>query len=586
MIPRSASRTWRLAWQLDRWMLVVLLAAQLMQGLSAAVMLLATSAAMGPLLGAGTAGYRLQHAAAALVLIAGAAGAGRLAMEIAVFCDKRITPQLVEYADNAVIAAVTSAEASAYSVPTFSEEIELAEVGANRFALVVPDLRRLVSALLKLGTAATVATSLHPLLLFVLLIAVIPTGVGALLDAKLDYTVSIQSMADKNMRGNMRWHLVTSRYSDEIRANTMVDYVRYWYGTVVRRATQRSLTVAPRALRTGLLVAVTSGVLLAGMWGCLAWLAITGRISLAVAATAIIALRMCLGSLSDAVLSVTAVFASSTFISGWENFLTTAASLAYRRGDTLVQAPDTIQLSGATFTYPNRPAPAVNGVDLTLRRGQVIAVVGENGSGKSTLIRLLTGLLLPDTGQVTWDGVDLRQADPDSVWAQVGEVPQDYARWPFPLRENVNLGQPRQRDETRVWKALEAVGMADEARQLTGELDALLAAQWWGGVSLSGGQWQRVACARALYRDPAVLVLDEPTAALDARGEHLIFQQLREQAADRISIVVTHRLSNVKAADVIIVMADGRIAEAGTFDELAARSGGIFAELHALAQER
>ncbi|MFG1857592.1 ABC transporter ATP-binding protein [Actinomadura geliboluensis] len=584
MIPRSALRTWRIAWRTDRWMLAGLLAAQVVQGAAAAVMLLGTAAAMGPLLGEGGAAQRLHHAAGALLVVAAAAGAGRLAGEVVLYADKRLTPRLVEYADNAVIAAVTGVEASAYSVPAFAEGIEAAEVGANRYAQVVPDLRKLVSALVKLAAAGTVATTLHPLLALVLIAAVVPTGVGALLNAKLEHAASAQSLGDKSMRGSMRWYLITPRYADEIRANNMVDYLRFWYGVVVGRATTRSLDIAPRLLRTGLAVGACSGLLVVVMWGVLAWLTLTGRVSLAVAATAIVALRMCLGSLQDAVTAVAAVFASSTFISGWTDFLDTASRLAFRRGEQTVTAPDTIELRAARLSYPNRPVPAVAGVDLTLRRGEMVAVVGENGSGKSTLIRLLTGLLLPDGGRVLWDGVDLADADPQSVWDQVGLVPQDYARWPFPLRENVNLGRPRDDDEDRVWRSLNAVGMGDHARELSSGLDTLLAAQWWGGVTLSGGQWQRVACARALYRDAPVLVLDEPTAALDTRGEHAIFQQLRERAADRITIIVTHRLHNVRHADKVIVMDNGAIRESGTYQELVDR-GGLFAELHALADQ-
>lgn len=215
----------------------------------------------------------------------------------------------------------------------------------------------------------------------------------------------------------------------------------------------------------------------------------------------------------------------------------------------------------------------------------MIAVVGENGSGKSTLIRLLTGLLLPGSGTVAWDSVNLTDTDPTSVWRHVGLVPQEFGRWPLPLRENVTLGEPRDEDDDQVWEALQAVGMSGEAHHLPAGLDTLLAQQWFGGVSLSGGQWQRVACARALYRRPAVLVLDEPTAALDARGEHAIFHQLRQTATDRITVVVTHRLDNTRIADRIIVMANGTIAEHGTFTDLIS-AGGLFAELHALAQER
>lgn len=247
--------------------------------------------------------------------------------------------------------------------------------------------------------------------------------------------------------------------------------------------------------------------------------------------------------------------------------------------------PEEIRLDEVVYQYPNKAAPAVNRVSLTLRRGEVVAVVGENGSGKSTLTRLITGLYLPDKGRVTWDGVDVAAADPETVWRRTGLVPQFFGQWPLAVRENVTLGQPRTHHDAPVWDSVDAVGMRTAVEDLPHGLDTLLARELWGGSELSGGQWQRIACSRALYRRPPVLILDEPTSEMDARGEHRMFTVLKDMARDRITIVVTHRIENTRMADRIVVMEHGRITEQGTYEDLL-HSGGLFSELHALSQDR
>jgi ABC-type multidrug transport system fused ATPase/permease subunit len=244
-----------------------------------------------------------------------------------------------------------------------------------------------------------------------------------------------------------------------------------------------------------------------------------------------------------------------------------------------------IRLDEVVYQYPGKEAPAVDHVSLTLRRGEIVAIVGENGSGKSTLTRLITGIFLADKGRVTWGDVDLAAADPDSVWAGTGLVPQIFAQWPLRARENVTLGQPRTFDDGPVWDAVDAVGMRAAIDDLPKGLDTLLARELYGGSELSGGQWQRLVCSRALYRRPSLLILDEPTSQMDARGEHGILEAIKRISADRITVVVTHQLENTRLADRIIVMEQGRITEQGRYEDLV-HAGGLFAELLALSKDR
>jgi ATP-binding cassette, subfamily B, bacterial len=585
-IPAVLGRIARLSWRTDRRAVQFLLGCQVVTGVSAAVLLAATAHAMKPILGDGSADERLRGAVPALLVVALAAAMGRTAGAVATYAERRITPLLTTETDTALVEAVCRVEAAAYAEEGFSDRHEAAEMGVIRTLVMVTDAQRFLSALIRMVTAGGVLSVLNPLMLPLLLLAVLPAGVGAVLTARVDYEIHYANIADRNVRGMMRWWATTPKYGDEVRANSMTDYLVYWYRALSDRCDRRTLAAAPRTLRIALLSSLAGGVFLVATWAALAWLAVTGRIALAVAATAVIAVQTTLAALSQVVLNGAAVFHTSLYLSDMQAFLDDAAARTPKRGPRKLTAPvEEIRLDEVVYQYPGKDKPAVDGVSLTLQRGQILAIVGANGSGKSTLTRLLTGIYLPDKGKVTWNGTDLAEVDPATVWRCTGLVPQIFAQWPLRVRENVTLGQPRTHDDTPVWEAIDAVGLREAVEDLPAGLDTLLSREVFGGSELSGGQWQRIACSRALYRRPGLLILDEPTSQMDPRGEHQIFEQIKDIAADRITIVVTHRLENTQVADRIIVMEHGRISEQGTYEELAA-GGGLFAELLALSHDR
>lgn len=235
------------------------------------------------------------------------------------------------------------------------------------------------------------------------------------------------------------------------------------------------------------------------------------------------------------------------------------------------------------FVYPGNDQPALNGIDLKLHRGEVVAVVGENASGNTTLANLLAGLYLPTTGAVSWDGHDLATCDAHSVWSNLGRVPQNFTRWPMTARDNITLGRQTEPGDASVLDAAQAAGAADVIDRLPDGLDTLLARSRWGGHDLSGGQWQRLAIARAFHRNAPVLILAEPTSALDARAEHHVFERLKTLANGRTTVSVTHRLVNTRLADRIIVLDRGQVVEERDFASLVS-AGGVFADLYQLQQ--
>ncbi|MFJ2201425.1 ATP-binding cassette domain-containing protein [Streptomyces violaceusniger] len=585
-LPAVLGHTARMAWAVDKPGVVLLLVCQLLTGAAAAIVLTFTAQAMTHILGTGTVSERLHAALPALIAVTAAAGIGRISGALSSYADGRITPLLMTEADVALVSAVCRVEASAYGEDGFADRHEAAEVGVTRTRMMVQDAQRLMAALVRMIAASGVITALHWLMLPLLLLAVLPAGVGAVLSARVDYETHYLNVGDRNVRSMMRWWATYSRYGDEVRANGMTGYLIYWYRALSDRIDQRVLTAAPRMLRIALATSTLGGFFLLCTWATLAWLATTGRVALPVAATAVVAVQTTLAALSQFVIHGAAMFHTSLYLADMRSFLDMADERAPKRGElTIPERVDEIRLDEVVYQYPGKEEPAVDGVSLTLRRGEILAIVGENGSGKSTLAKLITGILLADKGRVLWDGTDLAQADPDAVWKRTALVPQNFACWPLRARENITLGQPKTFDDEPVWQAVDAVGMREAVEKLPRQLDTLLARELFGGAELSGGQWQRLVCGRALYRRTPLLILDEPTSQMDPRGEHQIFLEIKRIAAERMTIVVTHQLENTRLADRILVMREGRVIEQGGYEELAG-AGGLFAELVALAKDR
>jgi ATP-binding cassette subfamily B protein len=244
-----------------------------------------------------------------------------------------------------------------------------------------------------------------------------------------------------------------------------------------------------------------------------------------------------------------------------------------------------LRFENAGFRYPGAERWAVRNLTFTLHAGEVLALVGENGAGKTTLVKLLARLYDPDEGRILLDGHDLRDYDLGSLRANIGVIFQDFVRYHMTAAENIAVGRiEAANDRQRIERAAQR-SLADEViRRLPGRYDQPLGKRFRKGIDLSGGEWQKIAIARAYMRDAQLLILDEPTAALDARAEFEVFQRFRELSEGKTAVLISHRFSSVRMADRILVLADGRLEAAGTHAELLA-AGGRYAELFELQAE-
>jgi ATP-binding cassette subfamily B protein len=234
-----------------------------------------------------------------------------------------------------------------------------------------------------------------------------------------------------------------------------------------------------------------------------------------------------------------------------------------------------LELRGVSFRYPGASADALTDLSLTLTPGTSLAIVGENGSGKTTLIKLITRLYEPTAGSILLDGLDLREWDVDALRRRIGVIFQDFGRYQFSVGENIGAGDVRYIEDPERWTRAAEAGMAAPFIEDLPEGYTTQLGRWFkGGRELSGGQWQKIALSRAFMRSDAdILVLDEPTAAMDAASEAAIFEHFRRMSRDKMTILISHRFSTVRKADQIIVLEHGRIREQGDHDSLMAEDG-------------
>lgn len=577
-----------IAWQASRADAALAVGLTLASGLFTVVGILSTRGIAQALLAEGSTPSRIRDALPAAAIV-GAALALRSALASAAgWAQARLTPQVTATAETHLVELTTRVDLDAFDDPGFADEMERArERGTLAASGLVEQAVALLTGLVGIAAATAALVVIHPVLVPLLALAVAPVGWATVRAARLEY-VSLHRRIARRRRLWLLQSLMADRQTAvELRANQMRRFLLRQHRQVIDAETASDLQVIRDQTVTRITGSALSGVATVGVFGSMVGLLIAGRVPIDAAAAGVVALQTSRQALHFLVRAVNGVYEEALYFADFSSFCNRAAAWDRPRGTHVMQgAFREITFREVSLLYPGTTTPALDRATLTLRRGETVALVGENGSGKTTMARLLAALYVPTSGELCWDGTSVLDLSVEQLRRHISFVSQEYWHWPFTARENILIGdadRPEPSDSGMI-AAAKSAGVHVTIEELPRGYDTLLDRTFAEGQELSGGQWQRIAVARALYRDAPLLICDEPSAALDPRAEHELFQRLLKRGFGCTTVLISHRLANVRNVDRIFVLHDGRVVEQGNHEELVA-AGGRYADLFALQAE-
>lgn len=491
------------------------------------------------------------------------------------YFDALLADRFTRHVSIRVMEHASRLDLASYEDPLFYDMLERARVQAtDRIAMI----QALGAVLQQLIVAISLSASIFwfsPWLLAILVLAVVPAFLGESHFAFLGYSLNIRQTPTRRQLDYLRVLGASKESAKELKLFGLSGFLSREYARLSNAIYDQNVALARRRLLAGggLSLLSTSGYY--GAYAYVIYRTVTGDLSWGT-------LQFLAGAIAGASNNIQTIFATfssiadqSLFLTDLVRFFTVQPKVRSKPGAIPAPRPirDGFTFENVSFSYPGNARRVLDRLNFRIEPGERIALIGENGQGKTTIVKLLTRLYDPTEGRVLLDGVDLREYNIEDLHSQTGVIFQDFMRYELTARQNIAVGRIGADVNFEVEAAARKSLADDIIRRLPAGYEQLLGRRFEGGVDLSGGEWQKVALARAYLRDAQLLILDEPTAALDARSEYEVFQRFADLTHGKMALLISHRFSTVRMADRIVVLEDGRIAEEGTHDGLISLGG-------------
>jgi len=500
------------------------------------------------------------------------------------YLDALLAGRYMNHISVRVMEHAASLDLLAYEDPVFYDRLERARVQATDRLYMIQAIGRLIQQVITTITLSISIIVFSPWLLLLLIVGVIPAFVGETHFAFLGYAKNFRQTPIRRQLDYLRVLGGSKEAAKELKLFGLRDFLTGRFKALSDQVYHEDIALTRRKViaGSGLSMIGTAGYYTAYVYAV--WQTVTGVFSFGTLTLLANAIREASSNLQQTFSTLSTIADQALFLTDLIAFFEMKPTI--RSKANALPAPRPIQrgfeFRNVSFRYPGSSRLVLNGLNFHLRPGERVALIGENGEGKTTIVKLLTRLYDPAEGQVLLDGVDLREYDLDDLYSEIGVIFQDFMRYEMTARENIAVGRiDRMNDLELLQESARKSMAADVLRKLPAGLEQMLGRRFDGGVDLSGGEWQKVALARAYLRDAQVLILDEPTSALDARSEYEVFKRFAELTTEKMALFISHRFSTVRMADRIVVLENGRIAEEGDHDTLTSL-GGRYAEMFEL----
>src|SRR5713226_8298245 len=464
----------------------------------------------------------------------------------------------------------------AYEDPVFYDRLERARVQATDRLGMIQQVGRLVQLVITTITLSVTIVVYSPWLMLLLIAGVLPAFLGESHFAFLGYAKNFRQTPIRRQLDYLRQVGGSKEAAKELKLFGLSKFLTERFTTLSDGIYEENVALSRRKLIAGAFLSVIAFMGYYSAYVFVIWRTVTGAYTLGL-------WYLLSGAILQASNNLQQIFSTLSGIANQALFLTDLLAFFDMR-PTIQSKPDALpaprpivrgfEFCNVSFRYPGSSRLVLNGLNFHLHPGERVALIGENGEGKTTIVKLITRLYDPTEGQVLLDGVDLKEYRLEDLYREIGVIFQDFMRYEMTARENIAVGRIEEIDDLKMMEAAASKSLADAViAKLPGGYEQMLGRRFETGVDLSGGEWQKVALARAYLRDAQLLILDEPTAALDARSEFEVFQRFAELTAGKMALFISHRFSTVRMADRIVVLESGSIAEEGSHDELASLGG-------------